>query len=88
MTLAETLAAHGHSLSTLHTEAEALILFGSRTTDLARPDSDWDLLVIGHGQTTLARGLDLVFIPPAEFDSPPWRTSELAGHVARFGQTL
>ena len=86
--LAPTLAAHGVSLAALQAQAEALILFGSRATDLARPDSDWDLLVVGRGRTTLARGLDLVVVAPDEFDSLRWRGGELAGHIAHFGRTL
>jgi len=88
LSLAQQLRQHGISLAALAVGAEAVIVFGSRAAGLARADSDWDLLIVGRGRTRLGRGLDLVYIEPTAFRGARWRTSELAGHVGRFGCTL
>ncbi len=76
----------GLSLSSLARQSDALILFGSRAAEMARSDSDWDLLVIGAGQTRVSVGLDLIFVAPSRFEH--WRCSELATHVGRWGRTI
>jgi hypothetical protein len=86
--LADQLQHHGVSLATLVEQAEAVILFGSRAAGLAREDSDWDLLLVARGRSRLRRGLDLVRVDPAVFHGARWRSSELAGHVGRWGRTL
>jgi len=86
--LAQQLHQHGVSLDRIAADAEAVIIFGSRAAGCARADSDWDLLIIGRGRTRLGRGLDLVYIEPSVFRGDRWRSSELAGHVGHFGQTL
>jgi predicted nucleotidyltransferase len=78
----------GTSLSRLSTEAEALILFGSRAAGMEVPRSDWDILVVGSGLSRISRCLDLIFVPPETFKTSLWRRGELATHVGRWGRTL
>ncbi len=68
--------------------AEAVILFGSRAAGVERAESDWDILVVGRGVDAHGQGLDVVVVEPEQFGCASWRDSELAGHVARWGQTL
>jgi hypothetical protein len=88
ISLAQQLRQHDLSLEALATEVEAVIVFGSRAAGLARADSDWDLLIVGRGRSRLGRGLDLVYVEPSAFCGARWRTSELAGHIGRFGRTV
>ena len=44
----------GQVVSQIEPQAE-VILFGSRARGNARPDSDWDILILLDGQVTLAR---------------------------------
>jgi hypothetical protein len=74
--------------SDLLRSSEQIILFGSRAANLARDDSDWDVLVVGEGQARSRRGLDLVWVSSRELAQRDWLGSELAGHVARWGRWL
>ena len=44
----------GQVVSQIEPQAE-VILFGSRARGSARPDSDWDILILLDGEVTLAR---------------------------------
>lgn len=86
--LSRALVGVGLSWSDLWKSADSIILFGSRAVDLARSDSDWDLFCVGSGRSTTTERVDLVWISPAALASKDWLTSELAGHVARYGRCL
>ena len=86
--LSAQLGNYGLSLGLLSARAEAVILFGSQAADVARGDSDWDILVVGPGRSRLRRGLDLVYVDPKTFQTAGWRSSELASHIGRWGRTL
>jgi len=86
--LAATLAAEGFSLDQLREKSSQIILFGSRAAGCAHAKSDWDILVVGEGPSPLAKNIDLVWIHPRKFDSGEFFSTELAGHVARYGVWL
>lgn len=86
--LRRALAAGGVSLVDLQRAAAQIILFGSRAAGLERAGSDWDLLVVGEGRSHVAPGLDLIWVSHHELAGNGWLTSELAGHVARWGRWL
>ena len=86
--LRRVLAAGGVSLADLQRTAAQIILFGSRAAGLEHAGSDWDLLVVGEGRSLVAPGLDLVRVSPHDLAGNGWLTSELAGHVARWGRWL
>jgi predicted nucleotidyltransferase len=82
--IAQRLAAHHLTWDDLEREFEAVLLFGSRTSEDASPDSDWDLLCVGplSGRRQLG-DLDLVVVSREDVQSDSWLTSELASCVAR-----
>lgn len=65
-----------------------LVLFGSRAAGVDEPTSDWDVLFVGVHRRTVPASVDLVVVSDEIFDSSLWLGSELAGHVARYGQWL
>jgi hypothetical protein len=71
-------------------DAEAIVVFGSRAVGWERPDSDWDLVCVGSGVSRLSAQLDLLWISAEEATGsrPGWVGTELANHVACFGQIL
>lgn len=78
----------GAGLADLRGSADQIVLFGSRAAGLARPGSDWDLLVVGEGRPRSSAVLDLVWVSPRELPTRTWLGSELAGHVACWGRWL
>jgi len=78
----------GVSWQDLSSRAQAIILFGSRATSFYSRDSDVDLLCLGTGRRISSDGVHLVWISLHRFKSNDWRTSELGGHVARYGVLL
>jgi hypothetical protein len=68
--------------------ASEVILFGSRAAGLDRQTSDWDVLCIGAGKPRATQHIDLLWLSPSEQTRPEWLSSELAGHVAQWGQWL
>src|SRR5216684_1984003 len=67
-------------------EASEIIVFGSMSCGLQRPDSDLDVLCVGTTPGKVKRGmLDLIVVSPQETDDRVWRQSELAAHVAEYG---
>jgi len=64
--------------------------FGSRAAGCAKPESDWDVLVIGRapaGEHRFRRGrIDLVKV--CVDDLGTWTAGELATHVAAYGVRL
>jgi hypothetical protein len=82
------LSAAGWTWTDLAGTSEQIILFGSRAGGLAGVRSDWDILVVGDGQTRSRSAIDLVWVTARELATREWLTSELAGHVARWGHWL
>lgn len=87
-TLPRILAEMGVAWSDLCRSSDEIVLFGSRAAGLAGPASDWDLLCVGSSRAIDAPGLDLVWISRSALHAKSWLTSELAGHVARYGRWL
>lgn len=83
-------ALHGHQMawSALECRASQIVLFGSRAAGVARIDSDWDLLCIGDGRSVYNDKIDLVWISAMQLATDRWLGSELASHVAVYGQWL
>ncbi|WNG46821.1 hypothetical protein F0U60_23880 [Archangium minus] len=82
------LARRGLSWEELSKGCQQIILFGSRAAGVSREGSDFDLMCIGSGLSRLGPSLDLVFVTPEDCRRKRWLGSELAGHVARYGQWL
>jgi hypothetical protein len=76
------------SWSALECRASQVILFGSRAAGVAGVDSDWDLLCVGEGTSVHNRNIDLVWVSPMQLSTDRWLGSELASHVAVYGQWL
>jgi hypothetical protein len=70
--------------------ADQLVLFGSRSAGVARPDSDWDVLLVRADGPAIrcASKVDLVEIPKPQLNSSAWLGSELAGHIAAYGHWI
>jgi Nucleotidyltransferase domain len=64
--------------------------FGSRAAGCAKPESDWDVLMIGRapaGEHRIRRGrIDLVKVCVADLGA--WTAGELATHIAAYGVRL
>lgn len=78
----------GAAVADLRRSADQIVLFGSRAAGLARPHSDWDLLIVGEDRPHGCAALDLVWVSPRELTTGSWLGSELAGHVASWGRWL
>lgn len=73
----------------LLSEACEVAIFGSRAAGVCRPDSDTDLLIVTpHKRRIFAVGLDCVLLSPEEIDNSVWLGSELASHIARYGNWI
>jgi uncharacterized protein len=80
----------------------SVILFGSRATGGARPESDYDLLIVwkdeappGNRAATVRRALrglsasfDIAVVTPSEFELYKGRTAHVVGIAAREGRVL
>jgi hypothetical protein len=86
--LDKALTRSGLSLSNLLARADELVLFGSRVTDLATADSDWDVLLVGDFEPIHREGIDLVVVSAKEIEADQWLGSELASHVSAYGVWL
>lgn len=82
------LARRGLSWAELSKSCRQIILFGSRAAGVSRESSDFDLMCIGSGLSRLDPSLDLLFVTPEDCRRKRWLGSELAGHIARYGQWL
>jgi predicted nucleotidyltransferase len=66
--------------------ASEVVIFGSMSAGLQRPDSDIDVLCIGGRDLKLkTRLLDLIVVPLEATKSRAWLESELATHVGAYG---
>jgi hypothetical protein len=86
--LGRVLVGLGLTLAGLQRSAEQVVLFGSRAAGLGRDRSDWDLLVVGEGESRHTETIDLVWVSPRDLASQRWLQSELGGHVARWGRWI
>ena len=69
--------------------ASEIIVFGSVSAGLARPDSDIDVLCIAdRGYKLKSQLLDLIVEPSNVTASQSWLNGELASHVAKYGTWL
>lgn len=67
-------------------EASEVIIFGSMSAELERPDSDIDVLCIGGRDYKFkSKLLDLIVVPLQATKDRDWLQSELATHVGRYG---
>ena len=82
----------GLDWSSLLASASEVVVFGSRAAGVELEDSDLDLLVVGaemrFPRPLKSAGIDLVYQSEAEIVSEQWLCSELAGHIAVYGQWL
>lgn len=71
-------------------DADQLVLFGSRAAGVARPNSDWDVLLVRVGGPTIrsASNIDLIEVEKSQLTSTDWLGSELAGHIAAYGKWI
>ena len=76
-----------HKISARHLdESDEIVIFGSRSAGLERPNSDIDILCIGRsGQKLKTASLDLIVVHPDEVQKANWLGNELASHIARYG---
>lgn len=71
----------------LMSEADEVVIFGSRAAGVHSSSSDLDLLIITPKRRRLvAAGLDCVLLTPEEVNDSFWLGSELASHVAAYGR--
>ena len=74
------------ALDELICEASEVAIFGSRAVGVQRSDSDLDVLIVtNQKRRVFAFGLDCVLITAEDIDSSFWLGSELASHVAKYG---
>jgi predicted nucleotidyltransferase len=67
-------------------QASEVIIFGSMSAGLERPDSDIDVLCVAGCNYKLKTDLlDLIVVPSGVTKSRAWLESELATHVAQYG---
>jgi Nucleotidyltransferase domain len=77
------------SWADLSRESVEIVIFGSRAVGMGRRASDLDILAVGNSASRIKRfGIDLISIPAGHTASPRWLSSELAGHIARYGVWL
>src|SRR5262249_29459245 len=65
-----------------------VVLFGSRSINMHRSDSDFDLFCIGEGKRIKTKSLDVLWLTPSSLNQQEWLGSELASHIASFGVWL
>ena len=89
--ITETCAAASLDLGRIAADGSAW-LFGSRASGCAAAASDWDLLVLTPHAKGFRRecidSLDVVTVGWSSAHTDHWLASELAAHVARYGQLL
>ena len=66
-----------------------VVVFGSMSVGLQRPDSDIDVLLVGNDEYRIKNaGLHLIAITQETTRSPRWLESELASHIAEYGNWI
>jgi predicted nucleotidyltransferase len=77
------------TVNELVSESSEIVVFGSRAVGVHNSDSDLDLLIVTPQKgRVFASGLDCVLIAPEEIDNLFWLGSELASHVAKYGNWI
>jgi predicted nucleotidyltransferase len=70
-------------------EATEIVIFGSMSAGLERPNSDMDVLCVCNSDYKhKTETLDLIAIPKTAVTAQRWLQSELATHVAEYGRWL
>jgi predicted nucleotidyltransferase len=70
------------------TQADGIIIFGSRAVGVEASDSDLDVLVVGGCNRLKSGGLDLIPVAADRLKMTEWLDSELASHIATYGRWL
>lgn len=81
-------AQNGISWNDIKRSAKEIVVFGSASVGLDRPNSDLDLLLVGQGKRFKSQQLDVVWKTKTDVASRRWLESELAGHIAKYGVWL
>lgn len=68
--------------------AETVVRILLYTPGCASDSSDLDVLCVGSGSKSADRSIDVVWATRSRLESQNWLGSELAGHVAKYGQVL
>jgi hypothetical protein len=67
-------------------QAQEIVVFGSRAIGVNSDDSDLDVLCFTDRKVRIkTRQLDCICSPRSESETSYWKTSELAFHIARYG---
>jgi hypothetical protein len=69
-------------------DTEEVILFGSYAAGCDSPSSDIDLICVGEGRRIATKTLHMIWIAPKTIRNRDWLTTEIGGHVMRYGQWL
>lgn len=78
--------ANAAQASTLFDECGEVVVFGSMSAGLERPDSDIDVLCCGKQYSRFKSDeLDLTVVPIDEMRTRQWLGSELASHILEYG---
>ena len=84
-TLDLALASIGTSLAELRASTPEIVVFGSRAADVARANSDWDILCVGRETSRATPKIDLLWVTADSLRTEQWTGSELAGHISTWG---
>ena len=87
-TLDLALASIGTSLAELRASTPEIVVFGSRAADVARANSDWDILCVGRGTSRATPKIDLLWVTADSLRTEQWTGSELAGHISTWGRWI
>lgn len=69
-------------------QARQIVVYGSRATSAHGRTSDLDLLCIGVGDRFKSKRLHIIWVPESRLRQKRWLGSELATHVAAYGQWI
>jgi predicted nucleotidyltransferase len=69
-------------------DSSEAVLFGSYATGCENLNSDIDILFVGNNKHKSSRFFDFVWIKKERLESKTWLSSELAIHIAKYGQWL
>jgi len=84
--LSQRLGRNGSQALRFFDQASEVVIFGSMSAGLERPDSDMDVLCIGGDYFKLkSKLLDLIVVPLEATKKQAWLQSELATHVGAYG---
>ncbi len=81
-------AGAGLSWDDVWRRSEQVILFGSYAAGCESTASDVDLICVGQGQRLASKELHLLWVKSSVLNDPDWVTTEIGGHVVRYGRWL